>query len=88
MAILEAMACELPVLISDKCHFPEVESDWSAGLVVPLNSESLKKALVAMITLPKEELRAMGARGRDVITRYFDWSSVAERLENIYLGQE
>lgn len=88
MAILEAMACEIPVLISDKCHFPEVESDWSAGLVVPLNLESLKKALVAMISLPKEELRAMGARGRDVITRYFDWSTVAERLEKIYLAQE
>ncbi len=87
MAILEAMACELPVLISDKCHFPEVESEWGAGLVVSPELISLRNGLLSLLSLPKKELSEMGARGREAIARNFDWSSVAERLEKIYLGQ-
>lgn len=88
MSILEAMACELPVLISDKCHFSEVETEWNAGYVVSQDVVSLTKGLAKMISLSKTELKEMGARGREVIVNKFDWNAVAELLERVYLGVE
>lgn len=48
MAILEAMACGIPVVISENCHFPEV-AQARAGLVVPLNADAVAEALLLVL---------------------------------------
>ena len=44
IAILEAMACRLPVVISEACHFPEV-AQCGAGRVVRLEPAEIATAL-------------------------------------------
>ena len=84
MAILEAMAIQLPVIISDRCHFPEVESVWNAGVVISPDQDSLTDGIERMLSHSDEELKDMGIRGRQAIIDHYDWSSIAKRLEETY----
>lgn len=84
MAVLEAMALGLPVLITDRCHLPQVESEWTAGLVVPDNLEGITRGLARLMRLSPEELGKMGERGRAAIFENYDWDAIARRLAVIY----
>jgi glycosyltransferase involved in cell wall biosynthesis len=82
MAITEAMACRLPVIISRNCHFPEVE-EVGAGCVVDLQASHVADALKRV--LGDEILRKnMGEAGRQLIEQRFTWSKVAELALTTY----
>ena len=49
MAVLEAMACGLPVLLTPGCNFPEVV-DAGAGMVVAREVPALSEGLRALLT--------------------------------------
>lgn len=77
MAILEALACGLPAVISDHCYFPEV-AEAQAGIVVPLQNEAIAQALEKVLHNP--ELRdAMSTQARELVTKRYTWSAVAEK---------
>ena len=82
MAVLEAMASQLPVVVSHECHFPEI-GDRGAGFVVDTSVEQLKNAIRYLMDHP-EERRRMGARGRELIMERYTWDAVAEQLERLY----
>src|SRR5690606_27821051 len=66
IAILEALASRLPVIISDQCHFPEV-AESGAGVVCPLEATAVANALLRVLRLTPEERRAMGDAGRRLV---------------------
>ncbi len=84
MAILEAMALGLPVLITDRCHLPGVETEWKAGLVVPDELEAITRGLAKLMRCSRQELCMMGDRGRAAVIGNFDWDVIAQRLASIY----
>jgi glycosyltransferase involved in cell wall biosynthesis len=77
MAILEALACATPVVISENCHFPEVGTTGS-GQVVPLELPAIVAALARVFSEP-EATRRMGQRGRELLFAEYTWKIVAER---------
>jgi glycosyltransferase involved in cell wall biosynthesis len=77
MAILEALACRVPVVASAACHFPEV-AEVGAGAVVPLDAESIAAALGRVLDDP-QAARRMGAAGRRLVEERFTWQRAAER---------
>jgi glycosyltransferase involved in cell wall biosynthesis len=82
IAALEACAAGVPVLLSDRCHLPEVASE-GAGRVEPLDADRLAAALSAM--LGDEVARAeMGRRARALVERRFTLDRVVARLEWLY----
>lgn len=82
IALLEALASRLPVVISEHCHFPEV-AEHGAGLVVPLNPAALATALVRV--LADNSLRQrMGAAGRQLVEARYTWDKVAEKCDQVY----
>ncbi len=82
IAILEALACRVPVVISDQCHFPEV-AEAGAGLVVPLNADAVAKALDLVLANAAERTR-MGKAGRELVESRYTWPKVAEQLVTLY----
>ncbi len=82
MAILEAMACRLPVIITHECHFPEVSSS-QAGIAVDPNTEQLAEALRRLIDYP-ELRRRMGENARDLVEERYTWDKVAGQMKQIY----
>ena len=83
MAILEAMNSGLPVLITKTCHFHDV-SEVKAGLEVEPTAESIAAGLAEMFGLPKEELREMGERGRNLVGQHYSWSVIACQMLSVY----
>jgi glycosyltransferase involved in cell wall biosynthesis len=76
MAILEALAARVPVVISDACHFPEV-AERGAGEVVPLDVSAIADALDRTLTDPERRQR-MGAAGRRLVEERYTWARVAD----------
>jgi len=82
VAIVEAMACGLPVIISEPCHFPEVASA-GAGLVVPLSVPAVAKALGAVIADPNQA-RSMGAAGAALVRERYRWEAIGRQSVAFY----
>ena len=83
IAVVEAMACGVPVLISDKVNiWREVVAD-GAGRAAPCDAKAFAQEITAMLAEPAA-LAAMGAAGRAAVAQRYDWSVIAQRLENVY----
>src|SRR5262249_9169091 len=79
----EAMACGVPVIVTDGCALPEVVGD--AGIVVPKqNSPALADAIAALLDDPARRA-ALGAAGLKRIHEKFLWSRTAQNVTQVYL---
>jgi glycosyltransferase involved in cell wall biosynthesis len=80
---LEAGICGTPVLLTDQCGFPEVESA-GGGLVVGASADALQTGLQRILALAPEKRAAMGERLRTLVEEEYLWESVIKRLIAIY----
>jgi glycosyltransferase involved in cell wall biosynthesis len=83
MAIIEAMARELPVLITDRCHL-DLVSDLGAGVVVPATVDGLETGLRQLLRLSDEDRAVAGAAGRMFVESRCTWPKVVEQLVAAY----
>ncbi|HAY21123.1 MAG TPA: hypothetical protein DCY27_02940 [Desulfobacterales bacterium] len=77
VAVLEALACAKPVIITPQCNLPEV-AEAGAGLIVHLEPSVLAQGIYRMWK-NSEERQVMGERAKKLIEDKFTWSSVAEK---------
>jgi glycosyltransferase involved in cell wall biosynthesis len=80
-AIIEAMACGLPCVISKGAHFPEV-AERGAGSVVDIDAASVADAIEAILADPARAA-SMGERARDLAHSYL-WPEVGQRLADTF----
>lgn len=84
VAIIEASACEKPVVVSDAGGLPEVVIDGKTGYIVPRNNPE-KAAEKIEILINDEILRKkMGRAGRVFVLENYDWKENADRMEALY----
>jgi len=82
MAVLEALACGLPVLLTPGCHFPEA-AEAGAGVVVPREVGALREALIALLADP-DRRAAMSQQARALIAARYTWPQIVAQLEAAY----
>ena len=83
IAVIEAMACGLPVVISDRVNiWREIVAD-GAGLATPLEADAVAAAMARLLADPGLR-RTMGEAGRRSVARRYAWDHVAEALEAAY----
>jgi len=82
ITLLEAMACSIPVITTDRCGIAAAV-DGQAGLVVPHDKEQIENALLHMLSDDKMR-RDFGERGNLLVRDKFNWEKIAERVESIY----
>jgi glycosyltransferase involved in cell wall biosynthesis len=80
VAVLEALACGKPVVITKTCHLPEV-AEAQAGLVVDLHPQALAQALLHLLR-SDEERAVMGRRAYNLIQDKFMWKATSEKTVN------
>ncbi|MHA1112878.1 MAG: glycosyltransferase [Alphaproteobacteria bacterium] len=83
IAVVEAMACGLPVLISDRVNIWREVAAAGAGRVEPCDAERFGDAIVEMFADP-DALARMGAGGWRCARDEFDWARIAARMEETY----
>ncbi|WP_287395083.1 glycosyltransferase [Mesorhizobium sp.] len=83
MAVLEAWASSLPVLMTQQCNLPEGFAAGAAFEIAP-DADSMVDALAAFFDLPQEDRLAMGERGRRLVEERFDWESIAVEMASVY----
>jgi glycosyltransferase involved in cell wall biosynthesis len=83
MAVLEAWAYELPVLITPQCNLPE-GYEYNAALLIESAVESITDGLIKLFALSETELKRIGTKGKQLVSQKFNWNNVAEQMHRIY----
>lgn len=81
LATIEALACGVPCVISENCHFPEV-GEAGAGRVVPLNAQDVANAMLGYFNDAGAREAASG-RALELAQRY-TWRAIAQQTIDLY----
>ena len=82
IAVLEALAAGMPVVISPGCNMDEVDAA-GAGFVVEAAVDALAGKLRELLR-DGEKRQEMAAAARRMVEERFTWGKVAEALEGVY----
>ena len=83
IVVAEAMAWGRPVIASTGTPWQEV-ADVGAGWWVKPEDGALAGALAEALGKGREELDAMGAKGRELVERSYTWGAPAAKLVSAY----
>lgn len=83
MTVAEAMACALPVVISDQVNIHAEVSQAGAGLVTHCDAGEVASALVDLLH-DAERRRSMGEAGRRLVQEKYTWPAIVHALTGEY----
>jgi poly(glycerol-phosphate) alpha-glucosyltransferase len=83
MAVLEAMAHRLPVLMTRECNFPEAFHARVAYEARP-EAASIAQSLEEILPLAQGDLAEMGQRARQFACEHYAWPIIAKEMVEVY----
>ena len=83
LAVLEAWAYRLPVLMTPQCNLPE-GFEVGAALKAETAVASLTEGLRTLFSMSDADRHAMGARARRLVEQRFSWARAAEQMVLVY----
>ena len=83
VAVLEAAAAGLPVLLTRECNFPELAAAGAAVEISP-EARAIETGLRRLLEISDVERRAMGQNGRALMQKNYTWSAVAAQMCSVY----
>lgn len=82
MVVIEAMACGVPVIISDKVGLSKNVKKYDAGIVINNKAENITEALKKL--LDNSELRKAFSEKGKKFAQYYNIDNVADMMINVY----
>ena len=83
MAVLEAWAFNLPVLMTKECNLPE-GFEKGAALQIETTIEGIRHGLDKLFAYTDEQLAQIGDSGRSLVVEKFDWNVVRNQMYEVY----
>jgi glycosyltransferase involved in cell wall biosynthesis len=83
MTVAEAMACALPVVISDQVNIHAEVSQAGAGLVTRCDAADVANALTQLLG-DRQQREMMGKAGRNLVQQRFTWPAIVNALTAQY----
>ena len=83
IAIVEAMACKAPVIVSDRVNIWREIEGAGAGLVSPPDIDAVA-AHILLLAGDRARATRMGEAGRRLVEERYDWAKIALDLERVY----
>lgn len=81
VAILEAMACRLPVLATTACNFTELSTE-GGGWCVEATVEEIARGLANLFAANDAELQQRGEQARALVERHYTWPEIARAIDD------
>lgn len=86
VAVVEAMACGVPVIASDASGFTEVMEEGKTGLLFPKKDvDALYQCMVKMYVMDPQERKRMGEAGAARVREYYDFDQNMDTYEEIMI---
>ena len=86
VAAVEAMACEIPVIVSDVDGLKEVVINEKTGFIVPRENSKEIALKIQMLLLDKKLCQIIGNNGRKHVIQLYDWEKNLDNIISIYNG--
>jgi glycosyltransferase involved in cell wall biosynthesis len=83
LTVIEAMACGIPVIVSDMVSVADVVAEYDVGRVISPNRGILAESLRELLLNPGLAER-MGAQGRRLAMERFTWDKIVPSLISVY----
>jgi glycosyltransferase involved in cell wall biosynthesis len=83
LAVIEAMAAGLPVIISDQVNIWREIQTGEAGRVIPCAAPALADQILDLLDHP-DAATHMGQQGRALVQERFQWHQIGQRLVKAY----
>jgi glycosyltransferase involved in cell wall biosynthesis len=83
VAILEAAAAGLPIVLTPECNFPELTAAGAAFEISP-SAPTVEAGLRQLMKLSAAERHAMGERGRKLVQQSYTWPVIADQMLSAY----
>lgn len=83
IAVLEAWAFSLPVLITEQCNLPD-GFELFAAIRIGLDPLSVAAGINILTSMSTDELTQMGANGRKLVEKKFNWAAIGREMEDLY----
>lgn len=83
VVVVEAMACGLPVIISNQVGICDEVERERAGIVVPTDASKLADAMLGVLQQPEEAMQ-MGKRGKEAVIRLFAPEAALDGMIQLY----
>jgi starch synthase len=83
-SMVEAMACEKPVVSTVTGSIPEIVKDRNTGILVEQKNPIALKAALEELLVDKKEREKFGKNGREWVLEAFEANKVAKQLAELY----
>jgi glycosyltransferase involved in cell wall biosynthesis len=84
VAILEASACAVPVVVSDADGPAEVVLDGETGLIVPREDPAEAAAALKRLVVDRDLRQRLGEAGRKHVMSNYEWEHCVDIMENTF----
>jgi L-malate glycosyltransferase len=84
VAVIEAGACGLPVVVSRVGGLPEVVVEGETGIIVPSEDVGALQAALKLLVLDSALRTRLGDEARAHVTREYEWHSCVDRMAAVY----
>lgn len=84
VAAVEAMACELPVIVSNADGLKEVVENNKTGFIVETKNSKAIAEKIKLLINEKELRKKIGKEGRERVKELYDWEKNVEKMLDIY----
>jgi glycosyltransferase involved in cell wall biosynthesis len=84
VAVIEAAACQKPVIVSNKGGLIEVVENGKTGIVVPAKNPNKLANAIEYFLENSEARDLMGRSARDRVQKMYDWKDNLKLMQNIY----
>jgi len=82
--VIEAYACEKPVVATNVGGLPELVQDGASGIIVPPEDPSALSNAVCTLLEDKKEAKRMAKKGRRIVEEKFSYEVVSAKCQEIY----
>ena len=83
IAVVEAMACGLPVVISNRVNIWREVAEAGAGVITDCEPSQVAEAILKLVDDRGLRMK-MGKNGKRLVEENFTWSRTAERMIEVY----